>query len=356
VEAAVMWWRSFSLTSAFVMMAALPSSTGYKLDSYGFGSGGTAHSSSTNYGLNGLTGETAGTGSSTNYKIGAGENYEKQANVPLASLSNGGLWYNKLLLTIDPQSNPSDALFAVAISKDNFTTTQYVKSDFTVGNTLTFSDYLTYAAWGSGSGQLVRGLSPGSVYTVKAKAYHGKYTESGYGPASAAATTDVPQLTFDIDVSTTNQSTSPPYAVSFGSLPVSTVTDAPQKIWVSLDTNGESGGKVYLSGQNGGLVSSASNYTITSVTGDLASLLEGFGVQGSSATQTSGGPFTLVAPFDGAGANVGIENSTIQEVFNTDFPIVAGRGSLTLKAKTKPLTPASGDYSEILTMVASASF
>jgi hypothetical protein len=98
------------------------------------------------------------------------------------TLVNSSNWYNKLLLTIGPEANPSDAKFAVAISTDNFVTTQYVKSDFTVTSTLSFTDYQTYAAWGSGSGVMVRGLTRSTVYTVKAKAYRGHYTESGYGP------------------------------------------------------------------------------------------------------------------------------------------------------------------------------
>lgn len=338
-----------------ILLAALPSSTTYQLNSYGFGSGGTANSSSTNYSMNGSAGEVAGRGSSTNYKAGTGENYLKQANVPTVTLVNTGLWYGKLRATIGPENNPSDALFAMAISTDNFVTTKYIKNDFTVTNSLSFADYQTYAAWGSGSGQLIRGLASGTVYTVKAKAYRGKDTESGYGPTATAAT-DVPSISFDIDVSATNTSTSPPYAISFGNLPVSTVTDSPTKVWVSLDTNADSGGQVYLSAKNTGLLSAATGYNIGSVTGDLAALTEGFGVQGSSATETSGGPFTLTAPYDGTAANVGVADATIREIFSASAPVTAGRGSFILKAKTKPLTPASPDYTETITAIASASF
>lgn len=338
-----------------LLLAALPASSNYQLNSYGFGSGGTAGVSSTNYRVNGLSGEVAGSASSTNYTAGAGENFEKQANVPTVTIANGGNWYNRLQLTIGPENNPSDALFAVAISTDGFTTTQYVKSDLTISSTLSFTDYQTYAAWGSGSGVIIRGLARSTVYSVKAKAYRGEFTESGYGPVSSAATVD-PQISFDIDVSASDVSTSPPYNVSFGSLGVNTVTDSPVRVWVSLDTNGESGGSVYLSGQNAGLASSASTYTISSQTGDLASLNEGFGAQGVTATQTSGGPFTLVAPYNGSAGNVGVTDSLIREIFSATAPLVAGRGSFILKAKTTPQTPASGDYTEVLTAIASASF
>lgn len=341
---------------AAVMLATLPSSATYQLNSYGFGSGGTANSTSSNYAINGLSGETAGQSASSDYKVGAGENFLKQANVPTATLTNDGYWYNKLHLTISSANNPSDATFAVAISTDNFATTQYVKSDFTVGSTLTSGDRLTYAGWGGSSGIIVRGLSDSSVYTVKVKAYRGKFTESPYGPTSAGTTTLDPQLSFDIDVSATDTSTSPPYEIDFGNLLVSTVTDSPQRVWVSLDTNGESGGTVYLSSLNTGLKSPTDNYTITSSTANLSSQAEGFGVQGVSATQTSGGPLTISSPYNGSGANVGIADATIRQIFAATAPIIAGRASFILKAKTKPLTPAAVDYSETLTAIASASF
>ncbi len=348
-------WKWVSSLVLPVLMATLPASSNYQLNSYGFGSGGTAGSSSTNYKVNGISGETSGSASSTNYKAGSGEVFEKQANVPTVTITNGGNWYNKLQLVVGPENNPSDALFAVAISTDNFVTTNYVKNDLTISSTLAFTDYQTFASWGSGTGVTIRGLSRSTVYTVKVKAYRGQFTESGYGPTSSAATVD-PQLSFDIDVASTDISTSPPYQINFGTLPVSTVTDSPQRVWVSLDTNGESGGKVYLSGQNSGLASAASSYTISSATGDLSSLNEGFGAQGVTATQGSGGPFALVSPYDGSSANVGVADSVIREIFSAAAPVTAGRGSFILKAKTKPLTPASPDYTEILTAIASASF
>ncbi len=349
------WW---SWALAGLLVASLPASGSYHLNSYGFGSGGTANSASSggSYRLNGLAGDTAsGTESSTNYSVRAGETHTKEANVPTVAIVNSASWYNKLLLTIGPQNNPSDAKFAVAISTDNFATTQYVKSDLTIGSSLSFSDYQTYAAWGGGAGVFVRGLSRSTVYTVKAKAYTGKFTESPYGPTASATTSD-PQLSFDIDVSATDVSTNPPYAIDFGNLLPGSVVDSPQRVWVSLDTNGESGGKVYLSSQNAGLHSTTSAYTIGALTGDLSAQAEGFGVQAASATQSAGGPLVTSSPYNGASQNVGLVDQTIRDLFTAAAPITAGRGSFILKAKSKPLTPSSSDYTEILTAIASASF
>ena len=338
-----------------VLLASVPASNNFQLNSYGFGTGGTANSSSSNYRVNGIAGEVAGNANSTNYGVKAGETHVKEANVPTITISNDDNWYNKLKVVIGTQNNPSDAKFAIAISTDNFATTQYVKSDLTIGSSLAFTDYQTYAAWGSGTGVMIRGLARSTVYSVKSKAYRGMFTESGWGPVSSAATVD-PQLSFDIDVSATDTNTNPPFALDFGTLPVSTVTDAPKKVWVSLDTNGESGGKVYVSGANAGLHSATDAYTIAALSGDLGAAAEGFGAQGSSATQASGGPFSLSAPYNVSGTNVGITDATIREIFSAAAPVTGGRGSFLLKAKTKPLTPAAGDYTELLTAIASASF
>ncbi len=351
-----MSWLKY-LTVAFMplFLAALPASGSYQLNSYGFGTGGTANSTSANYGINAIAGDTAGSTSSANYKVGAGETYSKQSDVPLVTLTNAAAYYNKLELVLDKQNNPADALFSIAISSDNFVTTQYVKNDFTITNTQSFSNYLTYAGWGGATGILVRGLAPSTIYTAKATAYRGKYTESGYGPTTTATTAD-PSVTFDIDVAATDISTNPPYLVSMGSLLAGTVVDSPVKVWVSIDTNGESGGKVYISGQNTGLKSISGAYTIPSITGDITALTEGFGAQSSSATEVSGGPLAVTAPYDGTGGNVGVTDPTIREIYSTPVPLTAGRGSFILKAKSKSLTPAATDYTETLTCIESIAF
>jgi hypothetical protein len=346
-------YLQLALTTLFV--AALPASGSYQLNSYGFGTGGTANSTSANYGINGIAGDTAGRGSSSNYIIGAGETYSKESDVPLVTLSNPAAFYNKLNLVLDNQNNPSDAKFSIAISSDNFTTTKYVKNDFTITSTQSFSNYLTYAGWGGSSGIVVRGLAPSTIYTAKATAYRGKFTESGYGPATSA-TTAAPSVAFKIDVSAIDTTTSPPYLVSMGSLLADTVINSPVKVWVSIDTNGESGGKVYINGLNTGLKSLLGAYTIPSSTGDLGALTEGFGAQSSTNTQSSGGPLTVTSPYGGTSGNVGITDTIIREIYNTSTPLTAGRASFILEAKSKSLTPAASDYAETLTCIESIAF
>lgn len=340
------------------MLATLPSSSNYKLNNYGIGTGGTSNSSSSNYKVNGISGEASiDATNSTNFKNQTGEKGTQQANVPTVTLSNPANYYNKLLLVIGPQNNPSDATFAVAISEDNFAAdTRYVKSDNTVGASLSFPiDYRTYASWGSASGINVIGLKPNTTYYVKAKAMHDEYTETGYGPVSSVATSP-PQLSFDIDVAATDIDTNPPFSINMGNLNAGTVIDSPQRVWVDLDSNGESGAKVYTYSANSGLKSTKATYTISSATADLGSALEGFGAQGQSVGQTSGGPLTITSPYNGSTQNVGLIDTVIREIFTSAGPITAGRGSFLLKAKARASTPAASDYAETVTVIAASSY
>ena len=346
------WCRT--LLSGSLILFALPAGPNYKLNGFGFGSGGTDQSSSTNYSLNGITGDpSSGKASSTNYSLGAGLTFMQQAFVPVApSFVNTGDWYKKLLLTIDASNNAADAKFAVAISSDGFATTSYVQNDATVGPVLGSEDYRTYAAWGGSSGSKVIGLRANTVYTVKVKAIQGIYTETGFGPTAAVATSD-PHLTFAIR---TDSTSTPPFAVQFSDLIAGTVVAGPDKIWADFSTNADYGGRVYVQSSFTGLKSAGLNYTIPSATGDLVALNEGFGAQAVSVAETSGGPFTISPPYNVSGSNVGVLDTSIRELFSTATSIIGASGSFAVKAKASSVTPASTDYSTTLTLVAAASF
>lgn len=351
------FWRVASRCS-FAFLFALPASTNYQLKDFGYGGGGVGNGTSSNYAIEGILGEqNEDQLQGTTYDLGAGLQYTNQANVPSApTFTNPSNYYNKLQLTLATGGNPSDTLFAIAISTDNFSSdTRYVQSDHTIGAVLGLEDYQTYSAWGSGSGFLVIGLVANTTYTVKVKAWQGKFTETGYGPTASAATVGQ-QLTFDIDVSSTNSDTNPPFTTNFGDLIAGTVTDSPEKIWVDFTTNGESGGRVYVAASNAGLLSSRAGYTIGAVTGNLTSLSEGFGAQGSSATQSSGSTFSIASAYNLASNNVATTDTIIREIFTVSGPVTGGRGSFLLKAKSSAVTPAASDYTETLTIIASASF
>lgn len=334
------------------MLLALPSSTNYKLDAYGFGAGGGANVSSTNYSLEGILGETSGNQSSTSYRSQSGLLFMQEANVPGApTFSNPSSYYNKLLIILNTSNNPSDATFAIAISDDNWVTTEWVQNDDTVGPTLGIEDYQTYANWGSGSGTLIIGLTPSTTYKVRVKARQGDYTETGLGPEASAATS-APSLTFDIDVGPTDVESSAPYIVPMGDLTIGSVNTANDKIWIDFETNADDGGMVYVYGLNGGLRSTETNYTITSSTANLSSASEGFGIRENTATN-----LTFVSPYNVASDNVGVVDTTIRELLSSsNAPVVSGRASVLIKAKAKNTTPTSADYADTLTLIASGTF
>ncbi len=336
----------------------VPVSTDYKLINFGFGGGGASNSISTDYALNGIIGELSSTKlSGAAYILGPGLIFSQQSNVPLApTFVNTSNWYNKLSVIINTSNNPSDTKFVLAISTDNFVSdTRYVQSDNTVGATLGLEDYQTYANWGGASGEFVIGLLPNTTYYIKAKAIQGKFTETDFGPVSSVSTVN-PSFTFDIDVSASDIDTEPPFTIVFSDLVAETVIDSPKKVWVDFVTNGESGGYVYVYGQNSGLYSATRSSTITSVTGDLSSLSQGVGAQSVSSTQTSGGPLAALSPYNSGGQLVGVIDTAIRPIYSSAAPVVGGRASFVIKAKSSNVTPAADDYTETLTVIASANF
>lgn len=349
--------RLFSLQAGFFLIFVMPASTNYQLKDFGFGSGGAGNATSGSYALDAISGEqSAGNLDGASYDLGSGLLFTNQANVPpVPTFTNPSNYYNKLKIVLDIGGNPSDTKFAIAISTDNFVAdTRYVQSDDTVGATLGIEDYQTYANWGSASGTLIIGLTSATTYKVKVKAWQGKFTETGYGPTATASTVS-PQMTFDIDVSDIDEETVAPFAIEFtgvSSLVAATVVSSPKKIWVDLSTNGESGGKVYVYSTNAGLQSTRASYTINTVTGNLTALSEGYGAQGS----TVAGGLAIATAYDLTANNVAVTDTTIREIFTASAPTTNGRGSFLLKAKSSAVTPAASDYTETLTVIASASF
>lgn len=344
-------------SSAYLLLFAFPASTNYSLKSFEFGSGGEYNMGSTNYSLEGLAGEPASDRqSSTNYAVNSGLQFVQMAHTPNAPVfTNDDDWYDKLNIVVSTANNPSDTLFAVAISADNFATTSYVQADDTVGSTLTLSDFRTYAGWGGATGTQIIGLTPNTTYKVKVKARQGKFTEGPWGPVAQADTVGV-AVSMDIDIASTDTETAPPYTVSVGDLQAGSVVTATDRVWIDFDTNAYNGGAIYVRGQNTGLNSTKGAHTIGSATADLAVVSTGYGLQGVSATQVSGGPIGFVSPYNGGGDNVGIVDTTFREIFSSTAPVVAGRASLYTKAKISNTTPAADDYTDVLTIIVSAVF
>lgn len=140
-----------------------------------------------------------------------------------------------------------------------------------------------------------------------------------------------------------------------GSLLAATVVDAPQTIDMTFATNAASGGDVYINGKNNGLFSPASVSTITSASGNLSALTRGFGARVIS-TGTTSGSFSSLSPYNGISNNVGLTDTIIRRIVTASGPVIGGTGSVLLKAKSASNDSAATDYTETITMLASASF
>lgn len=330
------------------MVAYAPESTHYRMVDYGFGAGGTASSSSTNYSVFGTVGETDNASpSSQNYRAGSGLLYTMIASVPAApTFTNPSSYYNKLLIKVNPALDPSDYTYAIAVSADNFATdTRYIQADNTIGASFSVLNFRTYTSWGGASGTTIVGLQPNKTYTAKVKSRQGFYTESPWGPTAQAATIN-PSFSFSIS----------PTTINIGTLNPSTVVTSPT-VTTTVSTNGTGGAIIYAYDSNTGLLSSTTSYTISAVSNDLSSAAEGYGLRGNSVSQTSGGPMEKISPYNGAGNNVGLLDSNKRIIFDSSGqPVTSGNGVFELQAKASNTAKAATDYADTITIISSATF
>jgi len=327
-----------------MLFAAFSTSPHYALNSYSIGPGGTNNSASTTYKTQSNLGEVSGTSSSTTYTNHAGAVQTEQINVPQApTLSNGsGTYYNELQFIINFTNEPTDTTYDVAVSNNGFTTTNYVQSTGLLGST---PFYQNYTAWGGATGSYMTGLSNSNTYEVKVAAMQGLYTNTEYGPY-ATSTTTAPSITFSIS----------PTSINIGSLTPGSVVTSGTNVSASLTTDAETGANVFVIGEYGGLHSPSKTHTISGYSGNLSTPAEGFGMQGVSATQSSGGPLSLVSPYNLSGNNVGPDTTYFSQILATSGEVQSGSGIIGLLAKASASTPPASDYQEQLTFSASPSF
>ena len=350
-----MTWASLLTSSVLSLFFATPlSSTNYTLKAYDLG-GGSGSGSSTSYKLDGTAGGVSGAAAtSTNYNLIPGSPPTKNAYVPSTpTLTNPSTEYSRLLLVLNTSNNATDTIYAIAISSDDFSTTQYVKADTSIGSSLAFSDYQTYASWGGASGFWITCLSPSTTYKVKVKAMQGDFSETAYGPATGGVATVTPSLSFGL---ATNPAAGPPYSLAFTSLTYGVVTSATRTAELSLSSNAVYGGNIYVYGQNSGLTSVSQSYTLSSATTDLATASGGYGAQVGSVGQSSGGPIAASSPFNGADDNIGILSASKQAIAQTSNAITGATVSVSFKAKSSGETPPASDYSDTITFLAAMLF
>ena len=251
------------LTSNLSNVFAGPSSANFQLQEYGFGAGGTdTGMNSTNFKIFGTAGEVeSGRPYSTNYKAGSGLIYTLKLNVPPApTLSNPATNYDRLKFVLNQGGNASDATYAISISNDNFVSDiKYIKSDLTVGLTLTTADYKTYTNWGGASGNFVTMLKNNTTYYVRARARIGNFTETEWGPSSAGISTSNSSLTFTLSGS----------SIAFNNLtPGNSYTDSTKSTTTTTSTNAYNGYTVYA--RENQSLKTPDNYTISNYSGTNA--------------------------------------------------------------------------------------
>lgn len=307
------------------LVIAGPQSTTYELKEFGFGSGGTTGNDSSNYTLFGTSGEIdTGKLDSTTYTSGNGLIFTMISNVPPApTFSNPSNYYDRLKFVLDTGGNPSDTKFAIAISQDDFTTTQYIQSDATVGSSLGSEDWQTYTAWGGATGTTITGLTPNTTYKIKVKAEQGDFSESPWGP-TASASTVLPSLSFGISSPTltfTNLSSSNSWTDSSKTTTLTTTTNANNGyIIYGRDT----APLTYNSNTIANYASPNSSPTIWSGTGFGYTTDDSNLTGGTTDRFTNGGPkyagFGTSAPGDPVADNTGPASS---EVFTISYRVTA---------------------------------
>jgi hypothetical protein len=310
------------------VLAAYPASSNYQIQEYSFGAGGTKNSTSSNYGLSGVAGAVEfGRPSSANYQMGSGLTFMMQANVPGApSFTNPSDNYDRLRFILNTSNNPTDTTYAIAISSDNFVAdTRYIKSDNTIGTTLTVADFQSYAAWGGASGEFVTSLSQNTTYTIKVKARQGDFTESEFGP-TAQALTSTPSLTFSVDsnnVTFNNLNSGNAYTDSTKASALTTSTNAYNGYVINARSTGPlSDGSTqitdYLSPNSSPTAWAGNGFGYTTNDNDLTG--------GTADRFTNGGAkyagFTTDAPGDPVADHAGpVTTAIVSEQFNISYRV-----------------------------------
>lgn len=281
--------------------------------------------------------------------------------------------YDRARIEFSTLNNPTDTVYGIQISDDNFVTdirqidgTTYEPKPV---SSRTTADYKTKTAWDAVVTN-IRGLQADTQYWVRVSALQGDFTESAYSPILTATTANA-TVDFDIDIDDSAgvaSETAAPYLLTFTGTnqlfaggAVQTATDL---IWLDISTNANDGFAVVQKGLNGGLYSVSESHLIPTVTGDLGAEVAGFGLQNYD--YNSG---IYSANYDGSGTgslgtitvstnylnssinNVGPVNTIFNKVYDSDGPTESGRVGLFAKAKADVSTPSSTDYEETITII-----
>ena len=355
-------------------------------------SGGGGIQSSSNYNIISSTGDISGDprNYSTNYRL----NQDPSANFVAAQpsiqcfetdtdgttnctsgpseLLTGGMTaicggdgcYDKARFEIESNGNPSDTLYSIEISTDNFISDiQYIDGSTFRPETVTnhdINDFRTEAVWEAETFNL-QGLASDTQYYLRIVALHGDFTQSDPS-ISANATTTSGSITFDIDIATNtgiDTESSPPYSISFSGtyqlISGSAAITAPNLIWLDMESNSTGGIAILQKGINGGLKSPTTLETISSANANLDNVESGFGLQNFYIAYDDSSPYygdlTTTTNYSGSINNVGIIDTVNSKIYDGDGPIVNGRAGIKIIAKPGTNKTSSNDYTENISFV-----
>jgi len=290
---------------------------------------------------------------------------ELNTNGMVAVCGPGGC-YDKARFEISEEGNPSDTLYSVQISTDNFVSDiQYID-----GSTYKpedesshdINDYRTKVNWETEVTN-IKGLTSGTQYYIRIIALHGDFTESDTGPTSNATTAGA-VISFDIDIAESTETSgesAAPYTLSFTSndqlIAGAAATTNTDYIWFDVETNSSGGFALIQKGKNGGLYSTTNDQLIASSTEDLdVTGAEGFGLQSGyinyDDSSDSLGDITSMTNYSGSLNNVGeVSSSTFNKIYDGDGPINDGRMGLKVIARAGIDKNPATDYEEEITFV-----
>lgn len=266
--------------------------------------------------------------------------------------------YNKARFELTPNGNPSDTLYAIAISTDNFTNDiKYIDGttfEPESASNHNINDFRTESYWETEVFN-IQGLIANTLYYIRISALSGDFTQSDYSIA-ASTTTGSGNIFFDIDIAPTSgitTETSSPYTISFTGnddlMAGAAATTAPNLVWLDISSNSEGGVAVVQFGKNGGLYSATTTQTILSANANLDTTTEGFGLQSyyiDNDTSSYLGDLTAESNYAGSINTVGAVGTTANKIYDGDGPIQNGRVAMYLKARASTSRTPATDYSE----------
>lgn len=276
----------------------------------------------------------------------------------MVALCGTGGCYNKARFEIKANGSPSDTLYTVAISTDNFANDiKYIDGATFKPETLAnhdINDFRTKTYWETETFN-IQGLDSNTTYYIRISALNGDFTQSDYS-ASANTTTGAGSISFDIDIapsSGTSTESNAPYTVSFSGANDLVAGAAAAKsnslVWLDINSNSAGGVAIIEYGENGGLHSATTSQTITSSNADLDSTSEGFGLQSfyiHNDTSAYFGNLTAATNYAGSQNTVGAISTTANKIYDGDGPIQNGRVGMYLIAKAATNKTPATDYSE----------